>query len=418
MPAPVTYRWLAVALAWMAVLPVGPTSAAEPGRVRALVVLDTSDPYLVPGVRRDQRSIERLLASHLPSDRYTLDVLQGPSLTRDKVLSYFSDLTVSASDVLFFYYSGHGVTRPGVGHTLELRRGRDPLSRDDVRKAMAAKGVGLCVILTDCCSDRLTNEQSERSRNLAPPPPPSEPSRLADRLFFRSRGVIDLTASDGDVAYADDARGGFFTTALCAVAARNADKPMAWGEFAAAVRSETVATHEQAIREGVAPKLRGGQRLQTPVAVIPLPGEPERAVIGVIGLSNPTDAAVELEYRWADAQPWSKLVLPAGSRKALAARVSVDSGNGNAPTLTVRIDGSEATLATRLWDREGSPRFSDGKQYRFVPKSAGASAAKSRVLAAEPPTTGGATDDPHVEVAQQQSAAQPEHPSPSGRANP
>lgn len=367
--------------------------AAEPGRVRAVVVLDTSDPNLVPGVRKDRLNVERLLAANLPADRFTLDVLQGPSLTRAKVLEAVAGLKPGPADAVFFYYSGHGTFRPETGHTLELRRGRDPLARDDLRKALTAAGAGLTVLLTDCCSDRFPNGLADRG--LAPPAPPAAPTPLADKLFFQSRGAIDLTAADKDVAYADDYRGGYFTSAVCTVAGRNANTPLAWKEFAEAVRKETAAIHDQAIKDGVAPKLRAGERLQQPVALAPIPADGVKAIIGVVGMTNPTDGPISLEYRWTDAQKWAELTIPAGGRKALAARVHGETADP--PVLKVRVDGRELTLPANPWDGTGTPRFADGRQYRFTPKPPAGPAAKSRVLAAEPDAVAVGADNPQAD---------------------
>jgi hypothetical protein len=394
---------MSVGLRWGCIVLVaaggGAARAADTPLLRVLMVLDTSDPDLAPGVGRDRRNVERFLATQLPESRYTVDVLEGQDLTAGRVLNYYKDLPVAPSDALFFYYSGHGSIRPDQGHTLELKAGRSPLVRSALKKAMTEKKPRLTVLLTDCCSDSFRVTVAE-ARDAIPLARPTAPTPLANRLFFDARGVIDLTAADKDVAYADDYHGGYFTHSVCAVASRNKAQTLDWKEFAAAVQKETGAVHKRAIDEGIAPKLRSGERLQQPTAMEPLPAAIAafgQAVTAVIGLTNPTERPVEIEYRWSDTQPWTKLTIPAGSKRALGARVPGE--RVDTPALKVRINDQEQALPAKVWDKEGTPKFSDGKVYRFAPKPVGKTAApRSLSVSADPVPAAPESDDPPADV--------------------
>jgi len=280
----------------------------EVNRLKVLLVIDTSDPALAKGVLKDSRNFSNFLANNIPKDRYDLVVLSGESITAEQILAHYKNLKVSPDDGLLFYYSGHGSIRPGKGHTLELQKGKHPLTRSDVVTAMTAKKPILAVLLTDCCSDRLgltdanSKEGTPHAINL-----PSATSTLVRKLFFQTHGLVDITAATNDVAMADDFRGGYFTNAICRIAAQNKDKALGWKEFHTAVAKETIAIHQDAIKKGIAPQLRKGQQPQEPALInVLLTGgdTPAARVAAVISLINPADAELEFEYRWDASQPW------------------------------------------------------------------------------------------------------------------
>lgn len=357
-----------LALAAGAAAPQEP-KAKEVGRLKVLLVLDTSDPVLAKGVQRDGRNVTKFLADHVPKDRYDLVTLTGESITPEQVLAHFKQLKVEPTDGLLLYYSGHGSIRPVKGHTLELQRGKHPLPRADAVAAMTARKPLLAVVLTDCCSDRLglTDPAAKEGTSHAAAAP-AAPTPLALKLFFQAQGLVDITAATNDVAMADDVRGGYFTNAICRVATQGRDKPMGWKEFHAAVAKETVAIHRDAIATGVAPQLRKGQQLQEPALVnVQLAGEAGGGrVAAVISFVNPSAAEVEFEYRWDGSQPWLKKKVPASGKVSIG--TWLPPAATALPDLTVRLDGKEQALAPARYAKDGTPRFSDGTVYRLAPK--------------------------------------------------
>ncbi|MFO0824408.1 MAG: caspase family protein [Gemmataceae bacterium] len=298
----------------------------------------------------------------MPKDRYDLVVLSGESITADQILAHYKKLKVEDDDGLLFYYSGHGSIRTGKGHTLELQRGKSPLNRADVVTAMTAKKPLLAVLLTDCCSDRLTlldaaaTEGTPHAANVV-----TTPTALAKMLFFQTQGLVDITAATNDVAFADDLHGGYFTNAICRIAAQSKDKTLGWKEFHSAVAKETNAIHQDAIKRGIAPQLRKGQRLQEPALVnIALAGG---EVAAVVSLVNSSDAELEIEYRWDATQPWLKRKIPANGKISLGTRLAANAVK--LPCLTIKLDGHEQMLTPNRYDKGGTPRFSDGRIYRL-----------------------------------------------------
>ncbi|MCE9566020.1 MAG: caspase family protein [Planctomycetes bacterium] len=341
----------------------------EVAHLKVLLVADTSDPVLAKGVHRDTKNFTSFLANNIPKERYDLVVLTGESITPDQILAHYKNLKVGPDDGLLFYYSGHGSIRPGKGHTLELQKGKNPLTRSDVVAAMTAKKPLLAVLLTDCCSDRLgltdmnSKEGTPHAANI-----PTAPTTLVRKLFFQTQGLVDITAATNDVALADDFRGGYFTNAICRIAGQNKDKALSWKEFHTAVAKETVAIHQDAIKKGIAPQLRKGQQFQEPALInVLLTGADAPArVAAVVSLVNTAEAELEVEYRWDASQPWLKKKIPANGKVSIG--TWLPTALAKLPDMTVKIDGHEQTLTPNRFDKEGTPKFSDGKVYRLGAK--------------------------------------------------
>src|SRR5437762_3577308 len=76
----------------------------------------------------------------------------------------------------------------------DLPQDKKPLFRHEVRGAMEARGAGLVLLLTDCCSTPrklpplLTESKGmvERARTLRP---------TVRSLLFQARGTVDITAA-------------------------------------------------------------------------------------------------------------------------------------------------------------------------------------------------------------------------------
>jgi hypothetical protein len=246
MNAPIRFRRLAVLLTAAALnlapAPVRAQARPEPlKKVRVLLVIDTNS-NLTEAVKIDRNNILGLLRKTIPGERYSVDLLEGDEVTPEKILDHYARLQTGPDECLFFYYTGHGGTEKKRGHALIMgARGRERLLfRSDLLKALKAKNAGLVVCLTDCCSTvfelpnpvRITVAGS--TQRLHP---------VMEALFFRSRGVVDITAAEYDTgALCDNELGSFMTAAFKKVVLaepRGKDGLLTWQEFFPLLKRET-----------------------------------------------------------------------------------------------------------------------------------------------------------------------------------
>ena len=221
--------------------------APELRKVHALLVIDTLS-GLGGSVEMDGERLERLLRDNLPPDRADIRVLTGKDVEADGILTYYRDLKVASDDALFFYYAGHGATDSTKGHFLAFHELKvKPLLRADLLQSMQQHRPGLIVIMTDCCSNRFklpgklrrVYEEEGTAKTLQP---------VLRCLLFQSRGVVDITAASGDVAFGDDHDGGIFTRSFdklvrteISILDVDHDGFVSWQEFFPRLQTETEA---------------------------------------------------------------------------------------------------------------------------------------------------------------------------------
>jgi hypothetical protein len=200
--------------------PVGerPAPALELRKLHALLVIDTRS-GLGKSVSIDGHRIEYLLKDGIPRARLELTILKDKDVTKDRILQYYRNLKADNSDALLFYYAGHGATDPSKGHFLALQELKtQPLLRTDLRRAMQEKKPGLIVLLTDCCSQTYKLSQDVKATQDASDVTTKVKELMNPVLrclFFRHRGVVDITAADNNTsAFGDDLGGGVFTRTL------------------------------------------------------------------------------------------------------------------------------------------------------------------------------------------------------------
>jgi len=379
--------------------------------IHVLLVMDSSDPVLDRGVRRDQRNITKLLDDHIPKNRYNLKVLSGTAITSDQIISYYKNLKVEPGEGLLFYYSGHGAIVEGKGHTLEIQKGKQALRRSDLIKAMTEKKAALTVVLTDCCSDRLSyaDERVLAEGKDRAGLPLADPTPLVRKLLFQSRGLVDITAATNDVALADDNQGGYFTKALCRIADTKKDDTLGWKDFFAAVSKETGVIHKDAVTRGTVTLPAGAKlNLQIPtafaIAVESIPAKPDTQpkpelktdavrVAAIIGLTNSAAEEIEVQYRWDASHTWVKKKIPAG--KSISIGTVLPPSMTKTPPLLVRLNGQDQTLEATRFDLPRAPKPTDAKMYNLGEKKDGGKGS-SRSFELVPNPTTDPTPDPVV----------------------
>lgn len=234
-----------------------PAPAPDARRLVALLVGDTHDPEIGESVAVDVRALEQALVQAAPVSRLALHRLVGEGVRPERLLAAVRDLPVGPEDALLCYYAGHGAWAD-TGPYLRLGGGA-VLPRADLMAALRARGARLTVLLSDCCSTYV-------GQTMLWAPPSVDPAVLRD-LFYRPRGVVDVTAAQrGQVAVGDTNLGGVFTYALTTLLtqtpreALDSDKDgrVAWSEALTALTAGSKAAFGLMYPRGLSVK---GQRL-------------------------------------------------------------------------------------------------------------------------------------------------------------
>src|SRR5262249_16701341 len=143
----------------------------------------------------------------------------------------FRKLKVGPNETLVCYYTGHGGFHPEKGHLLAMRNfynvqgGKQvkyaSVDRKELLGAMGRYNPRGIIVLTDCCA---SSEMPIRSGAKIDAPDMKFKGKLqgkgkgevANDLFFRMRGVVNITAAmTGTPARGDRKKGGsHFTVAL------------------------------------------------------------------------------------------------------------------------------------------------------------------------------------------------------------
>ena len=256
--------------------PVRPVDAT---RLVALLVADTDDPEIGSSVGVDVQQFRWSLDQGVPPGRLAVHVMTGADATPQTLLARVRSVDVAPTDTLLVYYAGHGAWADAGPY---LRLHGQVLPRADLVAAMRARGAGLSILLTDCCSTYV-------GKTYLFAPPTVDPDRYRD-LFFRPRGFVDVTAAArGQVAVGDGNLGGVFTKALTDLltltprAALDVDRDgvVSWGETVDALTRGTkdvfTMLHPRGLTVGGRPV--GGQTpfvfgpLAAPAAPIPPPSK-------------------------------------------------------------------------------------------------------------------------------------------------
>ena len=154
----------------------------------------------VSAVKNDLLGLSIALEENMPKSRINRSYLEirddedsSPAIIRQALL----DMKVNANDAILFYYSGHG-SADDKGHYLAFAHGK--LYREELLKLLTAKGARLVALITDCCSTR-----SDGYVYMAPNfeiPDRRSPTPLFQKLFFDTRGLVDInSASPGESAF-------------------------------------------------------------------------------------------------------------------------------------------------------------------------------------------------------------------------
>lgn len=214
-------RWISIALC---ILAQGLLTAKEHCRtIYALIACDTITKEIRPASLAD---IDRMTTSlkNIASQtglKLKLTLLSGNRLSCKSILEWVDILPQSSSDIVLFYYSGHGLRFEkchGPWPSILLNNGKDECQAVDgesIEKVIQKKDPRLGIVFFDCCNN-VVSMKSPLAESLIIPKSPALPGLKA--LFLDSEGMITAcAAAKGEVALSivrSNPTGGIFTSGL------------------------------------------------------------------------------------------------------------------------------------------------------------------------------------------------------------
>lgn len=186
----------------------------------------------------------------------------GSSFTKSKCLSVIRNLSVSNSDIIVFYYLGHGgryqqstankqtaynYKYPWPDLMFEVEEGdpiHAPLTLNQIHKLLKQKGARLTVTIGMCCNEENSQYKTEHGRESYSRRYKIVSKKFAKKfgqqLFLKYKGDIIIASSHpGQISYGGAEYGGCdvdcFTTALCETVDRYANNGqginVTWNSF-------------------------------------------------------------------------------------------------------------------------------------------------------------------------------------------
>jgi hypothetical protein len=356
-------RWIAGLLALVCLAASERANAAQPERLNKLYIImafDTNDDGLKASLEKDEENLRKFW-EQLPKKSYELTVLKGADVTKLGLTRALLAVRrkVTADDGFIFYFGGHGalIEKPDEKPYHVLRLTRKPMTditRSSLRFMLSSSKAGLKVILTDCCSTREKYDKKEQAPPVAAKGaiPPT-----IDRLFFRSRGMVDITAATEEEAWSDDQNGGLFTRTLIRLLNKKpenlgAKKPedVTWEMFFPQLQRETQTFFKSwsAKMKARYPDCPIRADTQKPHAFFLMKPQAYTA----IELENAKAEPLKYKFRWEGEKDWIELVLkPKQSRVHFHRLPNKD---GTLPKLEIFREGApkEDRLKAQLWTKD------------------------------------------------------------------
>lgn len=198
---------------------------AENVKIHAIVFCNTDDESIGESCLNDQkRFVEQLgiieVATGCEVD--WCNVYTGKECNKPNLESAVSGLRCNPNDVIFFYYTGHGVhakADAADGWLPQMCLNYKSYDQDKyvpvtwLRDKLSRKGARLCIILTDCCNNEaswVTVKGLVASDGREPSTDNINVQKLR-KLFLESQGLVIATSSKrGQVSYGP-AEGGCFS---------------------------------------------------------------------------------------------------------------------------------------------------------------------------------------------------------------
>ncbi|GAB4417889.1 MAG: hypothetical protein OHK0039_28740 [Bacteroidia bacterium] len=190
-------------LCFAAVLPAQPA-------LHMILIADTDDPAI--GASKDYWNMQGIA--------YTVAQTTGLRLQRYyfeqhktgayELIQVLDNLQCGPEDVVWFYYSGHGVAAEAkAGRAATFRLGSYNFAIDRIHHKLLSKRPGLLITMYDCCAYTTSNPMALRRLRMFE----GKPTNYS-KLFLETRGDLLVQSNTGDLSYGDMEIGGIFTYAF------------------------------------------------------------------------------------------------------------------------------------------------------------------------------------------------------------
>ncbi len=351
-------------------------------KLHVLFAIDTNS-NLRDSVTLDHDRMDRLLRAHVQGEKLEIVTLKGKDVTAENVLKHYQNHKFGPGDAVLFFYAGHGAKDPKKGHAFVPQMQKTPpIYRSDVVEVMKKSGAGLVVVLSDCCSTEAKLAGKPFYGTIRPVKPASATAThpTLEALFFRHRGVVDLTAaSDKQASWGDHRDGGIFTRTLARLLLQPSSdfqkekgSVLTWAEFFPAVKKETEGTFRSWQSKMRSKGEEVDQAAQTPASFSL--GEAVRGIEPVDGKGPPVHAVIclvnesgeELRYkfRWAETDEWKSTTLADKKRSEHSTPV----GKSGIPKFAILMEGNKKPieLDADTWTGEKVPPGAAGREYPII----------------------------------------------------
>jgi hypothetical protein len=193
-----------------------------------IIAANTSIGDIGMSCSRDQSSLTaefKGIASSLGIS-YKQYLINGDNFTKAAVQNTLSSLYPGTNDIVIFVYRGHGFRwndQQGAWPQLDMRSSpytrigeNTALDLDYVFKTIKAKGGRLNIVLGDCCNSTIDMPSPlTGSEFLAMQANNNYNDDKLRALFMNTKGnLLATAASPGEVSWANNANGGFFTVSF------------------------------------------------------------------------------------------------------------------------------------------------------------------------------------------------------------
>ena len=199
---------------------------ADNVKIHAIVFCNTDDPKIGESCYNDQKRFAEqlgIIETAIGSEE-DWQVFIGKECNKPNLERAISNLNCGPNDVIFFYYSGHGVhakADPVDGWLPQMCLNYESYDQDKfvpvtyVRDQLKSKPARLSIILTDCCNNEASwvSVKSLSDQKDVPVVSEIDVNRLK-KLFYENRGIVIATSSKrGQVSYGPK-DGGCFSVAF------------------------------------------------------------------------------------------------------------------------------------------------------------------------------------------------------------